>query len=102
MCEPLTLGLLFAAATGGSMVQQHQAQMAQQGASNQAEDNAKKTAAEQDIATNRANQKSPDIATILAGNRAAAGQGGGSTMLTGPGGVANSSLSLGKQTLLGS
>jgi uncharacterized membrane protein YebE (DUF533 family) len=50
---------------------------------------------------NQANQKSPDIASILYGNRQASSGGQGGTLTSGPGGVANSQLSLGKQSLLG-
>ena len=52
-----------------------------------------------DQANNRANAKAPDIAALLAGNQAPGGV--GSTMLTGPGGVDTSKLTLGRNTLLG-
>lgn len=52
------------------------------------------------IAEGAANQKTPDVSAILQ-RAATAGKGLGSTMLTGPGGVDTSSLSLGKATLLG-
>lgn len=48
---------------------------------------------------NRANAKTPDLAGIMASNKRAAGA--GSTMLTGPQGVSQDALSLGKNTLLG-
>ena len=48
---------------------------------------------------NRANAKTPDLAGILASNKRA--EGAGSTMLTGPQGVSQDALSLGKITLLG-
>ena len=48
---------------------------------------------------NRANAKTPDLAGIMAGNKRA--EGAGSTMLTGPQGVSQDALSLGKNTLLG-
>lgn len=54
-----------------------------------------------EIAQGAANQQTPDISNIL--YRAAnGGKGLSSTMLTGPGGVDNSGLNLGKSTLLGS
>ena len=48
---------------------------------------------------NRANAKTPDLAGIMASNKRA--EGAGSTMLTGPQGVSQDALSLGKNTLLG-
>ncbi len=48
---------------------------------------------------NRANAKTPDLAGIMASNTRA--EGAGSTMLTGPQGVSQDALSLGKNTLLG-
>jgi len=53
-----------------------------------------------DEATNRANQKSPDVASLLAGAQRRGLVGG--TMLTGPQGVDASALQLGKNSLLGS
>ena len=51
---------------------------------------------------NRANAKTPDLAGIMASNKRAEGaEGAGSTMLTGPQGVSQDALSLGKNTLLG-
>ena len=62
-----------------------------------AEDQA--NAAEQ--ATNKANQKRPDIAGALASAMLAGKAGSSGTMLTGPGGIDPSALQLGKSTLLG-
>lgn len=62
-----------------------------------AEDQA--NAAEQ--ATNKANQKRPDIAGALASAMLAGKAGASGTMLTGPGGVDPNALQLGKSTLLG-
>lgn len=53
-------------------------------------------------ATNAVNQQTPDISSILAQSANVSKVGVGSTMLTGSTGVAPSSLSLGKNTLLGS
>ncbi len=50
---------------------------------------------------NRANAKTPDLAGIMASNKRAEGAAAGSTMLTGPQGVSQDALSLGKNTLLG-
>lgn len=52
-----------------------------------------------DQANNKANAKTPNIAALLASNQAPGGV--GSTMLTGPGGVDTSKLTLGRNTLLG-
>ncbi len=49
---------------------------------------------------NRANAKTPDLAGIMASNKRAEGA-AGSTMLTGPQGVSQDALTLGKSTLLG-
>ena len=53
-----------------------------------------------DQATNRANQKKPDISAILSAAQQAS-KSGGSTMLTGPGGIDPNALTLGKTNLLG-
>lgn len=50
---------------------------------------------------NAANQKAPDIAGMMAANTEKANQGLAATFLTGPTGVASTSLSLGSPTLLG-
>lgn len=55
-----------------------------------------------ELAQNAANQKTPDIAGILARAATAAKGGVGSTLLTGSGGVDTSTLNLGKASLLGS
>jgi hypothetical protein len=55
-----------------------------------------------ETATNAANQQAPDVSAILSQAANASKVGVGSTMLTGAGGVGNSSLNLGKSTLLGS
>lgn len=55
-----------------------------------------------ETATNAANQQAPNISSILSQAANASKVGVGSTMLTGTGGVGNSSLTLGKSTLLGS
>lgn len=56
-------------------------------------------AAEQ--ASNKANQKRPDIAGALASAMLAGKAGSSGTMLTGPGGIDPNALQLGKSTLLG-
>lgn len=60
---------------------------------------ADQTTAQQNI--NKANQARPSVAGIIEGTRAGAKGGAAGTMLTGPYGVSNEQLSLGKSTLLG-
>lgn len=67
-----------------------------------AKENAQRQATESDQAINRANQKTPDVASILSGAQQNAKSGGGGTMLTGPAGIDPNALSLSKTTLLGS
>lgn len=74
---------------------------AQKDATNQATANAAKTASDAEQATNKANQKTPDSASLLSANQDAGAMGQGSTMLTGANGVDPSLLQLGKTTLLG-
>jgi len=66
-----------------------------------AADAAKINAQNTDEANNRANMKAPDSAAMMAANVLAGKAGSGSTMLTGPQGVDQSQLTLGKTTLLG-
>lgn len=107
MCAPLaTLALVgslagTAASVGLSAIQASKAAKAQKAATVQAEKQAADTKAANERAINRANQKTPDLAAILGMNKTATGGGVGSTMLTGPGGVAAGTLSLGRNTLLG-
>jgi uncharacterized protein HemX len=54
-----------------------------------------------EVASNEVNKKTPDVASILARAASASRSGLGSTMLTGPGGVDPSGLSLGGSTPLG-
>lgn len=92
------LGGLF-----GLVYQKNQdAVQAQKTAQTQALQAAQNTATQADIATNRANQKTPDMAAAFLGNQQAGGAGISSTMLTGPSGVDPNILQLGKNTLLGS
>lgn len=80
---------------------QQEAMRKQEEAQKQALDIQKKQAATAEQNINRANRKQPDVAAISQQSQAMAGQGGGSTMLTGPQGVNPNELSLGKSTLLG-
>lgn len=81
---------------------QKQALANQTTATQTAEANALSTERKNETATNAANQQAPDISSILARAAQAGKTGVGSTMLTGTGGVAPGSLSLGKSSLLGS
>lgn len=75
-------------------------------ANNEAQDQAKVTAEKQadqaQQATNAANKKAPNSSASLSAAQQAAASGNASTMLTGATGVDNSTLNLGKSTLLGS
>ena len=70
-------------------------------ANDQAIQAAKVNAQQADEANNAANAKSPDVAAMMSANLAAGKQGASGTMLTGPGGVDPSTLTLGKTSLLG-
>ena len=88
--------------TGYTIYQGERANALQQQAAQDAKSAAAKQADLADQANNKANGKRPDVGAMLAGNRQTSMQGGGSTMLTGPAGVAPASTTLGKSTLLGS
>lgn len=92
------------AAVNGAKSDANQAQSLknQTTATQTAEASALSTERKNETATNAANQQAPDISSILARAANASKVGVGSTMLTGAGGVGNSSLNLGKSTLLGS
>ena len=91
----------LAVGTAYSIYQGERSAKMQERAANEARQAAMKQADQADQANNRANKKRPNVAALLEGNQQAAMMGTQSTMLTGPGGVDNSSLSLGKNTLLG-
>jgi hypothetical protein len=96
------LAVTAAAATAYTVYSGERANSLQQKAAADAKVAATKQADLADQANNKANGKRPDVGAMLAGNAQSAMQGGGSTMLTGPAGVSPTSLSLGKNTLLGS
>lgn len=91
-----------AAGTGYSIYSGEKHAKAQEAAQNEARAAAETQEKQADQAMNRANQKSPDVGAILSAAQQAAKGGGGGTMLTGPQGVDNSALQLGKSSLLGS
>jgi uncharacterized protein HemX len=84
-----------------SSANQQAALRAQNTAQDKAEANSLSTSRKSAVAENEANQKTPDVASILARAQQMGNKGQSSTMLTGPGGV-TSGMSLGKSTLLGS
>lgn len=79
---------------------QEQALKKQNTAQQQATAAALSTERKSEVAQGAVNQQTPDISSILQ-RAATVGKGLGSTMLTGPGGVDTSNLTLGKTTLLG-
>lgn len=101
-----------AAAVGGTVMSavqgskqadaQEKALKSQNTAQGEAKAAALSTARKADLAQNEANQKTPDIASILARAAKDSKGGIGSTMLTGPSGVNPGQLSLGGTSLLGS
>jgi hypothetical protein len=74
-----------------------QQKQAQEQAVAQAESQSRKS----EFAMNAANRRMPDISSIMANAAKAASGGPSGTMLTGPGGVNQNALALGKNTLLG-
>jgi len=107
----IALGSLGVAAAGTgiaayngakSSANQKQSLINQTTATQTAEAASLSTERKNETATNAANQQAPDISSILSQAANAGKVGVGSTMLTGAGGVSNSSLNLGKSTLLGS
>lgn len=105
MCDPISLGIAAIATSavgvGVGAIEAGKQRAAQEAASRRAEKQAAEQKAANERAINEANQKQPDLAAIMAANRAATAGGIGSTMLTGPGGVKAGTLALGKTTLLG-
>lgn len=90
-----------AAGVGSSVYSARQGAIAQKNAGNQAIAAAKTNARLADEANNQANAKSPDVSAQLQANLAAGKQGAAGTMLTGPGGIDPTTLTLGKSSLLG-
>jgi len=93
--------VVAAAGTGYSIHAGEQNADMQRSAQRNAMRQAEATAKSNEEAANRANMKRPNVNAILAAAQSAAKSGVGSTMLTGPTGVDQSALSLGKSTLLG-
>lgn len=74
---------------------------AQRSAQEQAKAAAERQAKQAEMDANRANQKQPDTGALLSAAQQAGKAGVSATMLTGPQGIDQNSLSLGKTTLLG-
>ena len=74
----------------------------QERAQTQAVASAEKQSQQSQQLVNRANQKRPDVSSIMQAASAASSGGGAGTMLTGPTGVDPNALALGKSSLLGS
>ena len=95
------MAISVATATAASLYSANQAAAGQ----NRALQQAKKTAAANQLASdeanNKANAKSPDVAALMSANVLNARNGQAGTMLTGPGGLDPSAVTLGKTTLLG-
>jgi len=88
-------------AIGANMYMSNRQEKAQRSAQKQAQQQAQQQVkqAEQDM--NRANQKRPDSNALLSAAQQSGRAGASGTMLTGPQGVDQSALTLGKSTLLG-
>ena len=103
MCDPVTAIVAGSAilGAGSSYVSGKKAAKAQKRAQAANEQSAARESQRAEQAYNKANQRMPDIASLMAGNRAAAGQGLGATFLTGAGGVKPGGMQLGGSSLLG-
>jgi hypothetical protein len=98
-------GAITAAAVIGTAYSVYSGERAaseQKKAQAEARTSAQKQATQADQAFNAVNKKKPNVDAMLANNQAAGDMGGGgATMLTGPTGVDQAGLTLGKNTLLG-
>lgn len=90
-----------AASTAYSAYTQKEAAADQRDAQNKATAEAEKNAKLADEASNRANQRRPDVNSIMSAAGQAARGGASGTMLTGPQGAGADAASLGKTSLLG-
>lgn len=102
MSSVATAALTIAAvATGYTIYSGERAAKAQKEAQNQAVEAAQKQEKASDEAVNRANQKTPDTGAILSAAQQASKAGASGTMLTGPAGIDQGALQLGRKSLLG-
>ena len=95
------MAALSAISTGYSVYSGERGSREQADARREAKKSAEKQEGLQEEANNRANSNQPDTSAILAAAQQAAKAGVSGTMLTGPEGVDQSQLTLGKKTLLG-
>lgn len=91
-----------AVVAGATLYSSEQQRKAQGKAQDQARRQALAAEKAADEASNRANQKKPDTMSLLSSAEQAAKGGVSGTMLTGPQGVDQNALALGKSSLLGS
>lgn len=102
MGDPISMLAIGALAGAGVSIYQGEQQRKQQSRANaQAKEAATKTAAQAQEEANKADARGADVLAANAANTLAASSGQGSTMLTGAQGVDQSTLTLGKNTLLG-
>lgn len=100
MSGAIIAGAIVGVSAAASMYSANKQARAQRAATEQAEQNQKKVAEQARQDQRRQNQNSADISGILQGN-VDAGLSGGSTLLTGAGGVSNDQLQLGAGNKLG-
>lgn len=93
--------IIPAMALAYSVYSGERASKAQKNAQSEAKENARKSAERAEQEMNKANATKANAAALQSANEQAAQGGVGGTMLTGPSGVDNSKLTLGKSTLLG-
>lgn len=99
------MGIMAGAAVAGtaySIFAGEKASKSQDKAQRQATAAASAQAKAADEAQNKANQRRPDTSAIMAAAQQSGMSGQSGTMLTGPAGVGQDALKLGKSTLLGS
>lgn len=103
MCDPVTAVIAGSAILGAgvSTVQGAKSRKLARQTNAANERQAAQQAQRSEEQFNKLNQKQPGIAALFAGNKALANKGIGSTFLTGPKGIPNSSLPLGGTSLLG-
>lgn len=101
MCDPIS-AIVGASllATGASVYTAEKARSQQGKAMQQAQAQAANAAKQNEIESNRANARSPDLNAIMGRNASGNAGGVGSTMLTGPQGVTGG-MSLAPTSLLG-
>lgn len=102
MCDPVSMivaGSVLAA--GATVYQAEKSASVQKKAMAQQREATANASKRQEIETNRANARSPDLAGIAGRNAAQAQLGIGSTMLTGAQGIDPGQMSLAQTSLLG-